>query len=197
MKQGVSEDFPAAARELAERCIDACQRALGVTLDYSEESLAVLDHWLAEVPADKPELIELVAPMAGAYFGELSRQRLGGSWLMPGLDPGSWRVQLTGRALSWSPVAMAAEAIAGAEVEGHDATLRAGADAQLVADRLEQLPPVTEQEFYSLTGRLEALTAVADYLADLSRLDREDEVDGDGDDDDEDEAGPGDKPVKP
>jgi len=183
MKGPVSEEFPVAARELAERCIVACRTATGMILDYSEESLAVLDHWVSQA-GDKPEMVDLVAPLAGAYFGELTRRRFGAAWVMRGLEPASWRVELASFGLTWSPVAMAAEAVAGAEVDGYDATLQAGAREALVAERLAQLPPVPEDEFYSLTGRLEALEVVVDFLADLERQDREDaEADAEVDDD--------------
>ncbi|MCC6996348.1 MAG: hypothetical protein IT370_17185 [Deltaproteobacteria bacterium] len=186
--------FPAAVRELAERCIEACRRALGgLEMDYSEESLALLDHWIGQAPPDKPEMIDLVAPMAGAYFGELARRRLGGAWVLRGLEPGSWRVEVKEFGLSFSPVGMAAEAVARGDAEGYDATLAAAGHEAVVATRLGELPEVTEEEFYSLTGRLEALVVVVDFLADLKRQDAEDEAADKGgeaaEDDDEGDEG--------
>lgn len=181
-ERGVSDEAsfpvaPVAVRELAERCIDACRRALGgMELDYSEESLALLDHWIGQAPPDKPEMIDLLAPMAGAYFGELARRRLGGAWVMRGLEPGSWRVEVKEFGLSFSPVGMAAEAVARGDAEGYDATLAAAGHEGVVATRLGELPEVTEEEFYSLTGRMEALVVVVDFLADLKRQDAEDEA---------------------
>ena len=48
-------------------------------------------------------------------------------------------------------------AVARGDAEGYDATLAAAGHEGVVATRLGELPEVTEEEFYSLTGRMEAL----------------------------------------
>lgn len=55
---------------------------------------------------------ELVAATAGAYFGEVVRRRLGGSWHLPSNDPGTWRLVLPSGLWFW-PVAMVMAAILG------------------------------------------------------------------------------------
>jgi hypothetical protein len=166
------QEFPEAVRELSERCVEAARRAGGLVLDYSEVSLAMLDHYVAGVPADKPEVADLVAPMVGAYFGEVARRRLGGRWLTPGLDAASWRIEVETCPIRFSPVAMAFEAIAQGEVEGQDAHVAVGEYEGLVADRLAEAPPLPEDEFYSLTGRLETLEQIADFVHEIIRQER-------------------------
>ena len=70
---------------------------------------------------------ELVAATAGAYFGEVVRRRLGGSWHLPSEDPGTWRMVLPSGLWFW-PAAMAMAAILGPE--GDALQPSRGADAR-------------------------------------------------------------------
>lgn len=177
-----ADEFPDRVRELADRCVEAVQRAHAFTMDYSEESLAMLDHYVTAVPEDKREVIDLVAPLVGAYFGEVARRRLGGRWKTPGLEPSSWSIELAAVPLSFSPLGMAAEAIVEGELPGYDSAVRTGSMEEPVRQMLEVAPPLPEDQFYSLTGRLEALEQIADFMHELARQSGEDA------DDDEDEA---------
>ena len=59
-------------RELTAACQRSVQEAVGVPLDGTQDTLPILDHYLSEVPKDsKPEVLSLIAPMCGAYFGSL------------------------------------------------------------------------------------------------------------------------------
>ena len=109
--------------EFASQAVDYVRHSLGVTLEYDSETLPILDHYLRQItsaPASPgsdagrgPEAAAaLVAATAGAYFGEVVRRRLGGSWHLPSADPASWRMVLpTG--LWFYPVAVAMAAILG------------------------------------------------------------------------------------
>lgn len=115
--------------EFASQVVEYVRRSLGVTLEYNSETLPILDHYLREVtrgpgaarrPANGggpsadtlPVATSLVAAAAGAYFGEVVRLRLGGSWHLPTSDPGTWRLVLPS-GLWFFPVAMAMAAIVG------------------------------------------------------------------------------------
>jgi len=152
--------------ELAERAVEYVRRALGLVLDYTPETLPVLDHYLDQVPTDQPETVALVASSAGAYFGEVTRRSLGGEWEGPGLGrvpPTGWRVRLTG-GVSFSPIGYAAESIVEAEVEGYDGAFDVPpADRPAVEQALEDRE-VPEDEYYSLSGRLETLEYVVDIV---------------------------------
>lgn len=120
---------PAQVLEFGDQAVEYVRRALGVALAYDSETLPVLDHYLRQVglrpdsprgPA-QPELLaaDLVGATAGAYFGEVVRRRLGGSWHLPSADPGTWRLVLPS-GLWFFPVAMAMAAIRGPDTDGED-----------------------------------------------------------------------------
>jgi hypothetical protein len=158
---------PDQVSEYVRAAVDFVRRAVGMVLDGSDESLAVLDHYVAQVPRDKPAIVTLVAPAVGAYFGEVVRRRWGGEWRLVG-EPAEWRLSLEGGALSFAPVGMAATAVCRAEVEGYDADVALDpARREAVEAAMELCAPVTEEYFYSLTGRFETIQHMLDLLAGL------------------------------
>ena len=158
---------PDPVSEYVRAAVDFVRRAVGMVLDGSDESLAVLDHYVGQVPRDKPAIVLLVAPAVGAYFGEVVRRRFGGEWQLQG-DPAAWRLSLEGGALSFAPVGMAAAAVCRAEVDGYDAEVALEpVHREDIEAALERAAPVTEEYFYSLTGRFEAIQHVLDLLAGL------------------------------
>ncbi len=152
------------------------QRALGVELDDSEESLAYVDHYnndSARAEALKPEVLALVAPALGAYLGQVAIGRFGGHWVTDG-DPADWRVELDPAPLTFHPVGMAAEALRGEEVDGYDASFSTREDLMgPLLEALESAPPVDEAYYYSLTGRLETLAHALDILTESERRKRD------------------------
>jgi len=146
---GDGDGGPKQVLEFASQAVEYVRRALGVTLEYNSETLPLLDHYLRQVlaaqasgPADsrpgngksgngksgrptgkvdgeRPPATALVAATAGAYFGEVVRRRLGGSWHMPSADPGSWRLVLPSGVWFW-PVAMAMATILGPEGDAEE-----------------------------------------------------------------------------
>ena len=150
------------------------QRAVGVELDRSEASLAFVDHYAkgARESALKDELLALVAPALGAYLGEVAIGKFGGHWVLDGEDPSEWRVELEPVPLRFWPVGMAAEALRGDEVEGYESSFAVfGPSASTLMSQLlealSRVPPVDEEYFYSLTGRLETLTHAVEVLSEL------------------------------
>jgi len=166
---------PGAVFELCEQLVDFVCRALGIALDYTAETLPVLDHYLKSVPEDEPAAVALVATTAGAYFGEVARRTLGGAWETGDAPPESWQVRLTGD-VTFAPVGFAAGAIH--EAPGPRAQRGVGCDVDEDAGRFD-VPPdrraaveealdargaVPEDEYYSLSGRLETLMLVVDVV---------------------------------
>ena len=116
-----SDVAPEQVIEFAGALLDFVERAVGMRLDYEEETLPVVDHYLGL--AQRPltaELFALVTPAAGCYFGEVVRRKFGGRWVLDGADPVGWRLQLEPCFLYLYPVGMAAEAL----VERPDSLLR-------------------------------------------------------------------------
>jgi hypothetical protein len=140
--------------------------------------------------AARPPATALVAATAGAYFGEVVRRRLGGSWHLPSADPGSWRLVLPSGLWFW-PAAMAMATILGPEGDDEpardrddddddgedgpdlDVAAEGGWDASLqappllrahVARVLESMADVSEEEYYTLCCRLDTLEHVQAVL---------------------------------
>ncbi len=158
-----SSPCPKEVDEYARRAVDYVAEALALTLEYDSDTLPILDHYLRSVPPDQPDLVALVAVTSGAYFGEVVRRRLGGTWDLSTGEPDSWRIVLpTG--LSFAPAGVVAEAI------GRDeAIIPANFDAPPrlrphLESTLERMGEVTLETFYSLCGRLDTLEHVQDVL---------------------------------
>ncbi|MBI4508633.1 MAG: hypothetical protein HY698_03280 [Deltaproteobacteria bacterium] len=156
---------PSVVFELAERAVEFVRRSLELTLDYTPETLPILDHYLTMVPRDQPDTVELVAAAAGAYFGEVVRRALGGAWDISAPSVKDFRVRLPGD-VTMSPIGFCAEAILQSEVEGYDGSFEVPAAARsLVEEALEEKEEVAAEEYYSLSGRLETLMLVVDQVA--------------------------------
>lgn len=162
------------------------ERALQVTLDGSITSLAFVDHYLSLAREEEREpIVSLLAAGAGAYFGELIRQHIGGSWVGDGEQPRRLRLLLEPQFVHLSPVDQAYEAIAGTAMAPGDLRLASGPefdsgfglappaaddepgadDAQWLSERLAELAPVPEDQFHSLTCRFETLQLMLEMLA--------------------------------
>lgn len=154
---------PGEVHDLAERTVDFVRRAIGIALDYTPETLPVLDHYLAGVPDDNDETVALVAATAGAYFGEVARRILGGEWGDTAGSPTEWELTVAG-SLRLTPGAFAREAILTVDT-GEAVYDVPDADRAAVEDALEAKGEVAEDEYYSLCGRLETMQLIADVLA--------------------------------
>jgi hypothetical protein len=155
---------PGDIHELAERAVDFVRRAVGITLDYTPETLPVLDHYLRSVPADRPELVTLVAASSGAYFGEVIRRAMGGEWEDDPEQDGGWRLTLVGN-IQLAPIGIARETITKDDslgVGGWDVPLP---HREAVEEAMTAAGEVPEDEYYSLSGRLETLHLIADVVA--------------------------------
>jgi hypothetical protein len=141
--------------ERAERTVQQVKQATGITLDYTPETLPILDHYLGQVPRGRTEILALVVETIGSYFGEVVRKALGGTWEHDG------RLELDG-GIVFSPEAMVAEAAQAGPVEDVDAEFTVPLEARgAVEDALSRAGGVDEAEYYSLSGRFETLLLVA------------------------------------
>jgi len=161
---------PDAVAELADACVRFVERKLGVRLDYSLETLPVLDHYLVQARTevrDRPELIPLLVNAAGAYFGEVVRRRVPSWWHMPTTDPTSWQIQAEPVYLWFEPVGMAYDALLGGERAEDDPMAKLEIDEEdreALEVRLSELPAVEEDEFFALSTRLEVIDIAADVI---------------------------------
>lgn len=156
---------------------DYVRRALGLELDGSVESLAFVDHYIGQMRDVSDELLELVAPALGSYFGEVVLSRLAGEWDARAEDPAHWTITLAGpdggALLSFHPVALAAESVRGEDLEDYDAAIVPTPElAGQLADVLATAAPVAADYYYSLTGRLESIEHVVELLLALKERER-------------------------
>lgn len=176
---------PDAIKDLAAACVSFVERAVGVRLDYTPETLPLLDHYLAEArkilqsavsaaPNDAKvvEPRELVAEAAAAYFGEVVRRRHPCWWRLDAPEGGRLpvhRLEFRRLHLVIHPVMLIEEAL---DLDADSELLRSDlrgfdlddADVKTVEQRLSDLPAVDITEFVSLSTRLEVLDIISDAI---------------------------------
>ena len=161
MDEQTPEEIAALIEEILRDVIDAYD----VAPDFCPETLPLVDQLVRDQVAGLPQAErEHKLAAVGAYFGEVMRRHLDGRWVVVG-PAHAWRVELTSCFLYFRPVGMAAETLAGCELEAHDGsfgTLNELRDE--LAAVLEQAAPLAEDEYYSLAGRADILELVADWL---------------------------------
>lgn len=154
---------PTEVANFAEQAVEYVQRSIGIVLEYNSETLPVLDHYLRQIPDDEPGARELVIATAGAYYGEVVRRHLGGTWVVEG-EPDSWRLVLPG-GLSFAPAGFVATAVALSEVDDYDTRFGVPPKMrEMFEEALEVMSPVTEEHYYSLCGRFDTIEHVQDVL---------------------------------
>jgi hypothetical protein len=105
---------PPAIRDLAAACVRFVQRAVGVELDYTPETMSLLDHYVEQgrkAARERPETVPLVAQTVGAYLGEVLRRSHHAWWRIEDPDPLAWRLELESVFLVVRPMAMIARAL--------------------------------------------------------------------------------------
>jgi hypothetical protein len=156
--------------EYATACLEYVRRALEFELDFSPETLGVLDHYAGTVRAtlgERPELAPLIARAMGAYFGEVVRGVIPAFWRIPSLNVHDFQVCSRVAYLSVNPVGVAYDAIfVGAPHDGPRSIVRsAPEDREFLERRLSTLPPVPEDQYYLFTTRLEVLEVANEALS--------------------------------
>ena len=169
-------EVPIPVFELAEACRRFVLSAVGVELDYSSDTLPVLDEYLRVVKksvADRPELEPVATRAIAAYFGEVVRRYIDGFWRRDHADPEHWLLAARRAYLSMSPLGIVLESLAeGAERPGPAATLDFPEDERdAVEARLAVFPEVPEDQYYLLSTRIEVIEVVYEALRDRMKAD--------------------------
>jgi hypothetical protein len=169
MSETATPPPPPAVHELAQACVGFVQQQLAFTLDYTSETLPVLDHYLRGKLREAGAAADLIAASAGAYFGEVVRRRLPGArWHSPPGDYRSWRLEFEPFFLWFNPLGAAVEAAGGEASEGWNAHFQVFDEARGEVQRaLAAAPEVADADYFTLGVRLEMLELVADVLAAL------------------------------
>ncbi|MEO0326440.1 MAG: hypothetical protein AAF447_26065 [Myxococcota bacterium] len=164
---------PDAVRDLATACVASVRATLAFDLDFTPDTLAVLDHYAKEVVQEEDAtILQLVAPMCGAYFGEVVRRELGAArWHAPDDTYRLWRLELEPAFLHFNPLGVALEVLRGEDAPGWYAHLQfLDDDRSLVASTTENLGAVKAEDYYRFTVRHEVVQGVAANLAEKPRL---------------------------
>ena len=158
---------PAEVIELAASCVRFVLSKYKVTLDFTSDTLSLVDQYLRDARAElvvRPEASTLIASAAGAYLGEVVRRRFGGYWRAVG-DPSTWRVMLSRVYLSFNPVGMALEALELRDQEGWHAHVALGpGERELIDARLAALPEVSEEEYFAPSTPFDVLEVTVEAL---------------------------------
>ena len=162
-------DSPENVLELARACEKYVVQALGFQLDYTIETLPVLDQYTREVKGPisaRPELLPLLGHAVGAYFGEVLCRSASAFWRLPSTNVVDWQVCMRQTFLWFNPIGAAYDALtAGNQHDGPSSQLRvAPEDRSLVQARLERLEHVPEDEYFLLSTRVEVIELVCEEL---------------------------------
>lgn len=169
------ESPPASILELAHACVQAVANATKIELDFTQDTLPVLDHYLDAAKGPRDEIVGLVAPMAGAYFGEVLRRALGPArWELVDDDYGACRLRFPQAGLALNPIGVALESLLRTSIGDVGAHLDVPeACRERVAAALDLFGDVREDDFYRLAVRYEgieqALAALSPEIAERKR----------------------------
>lgn len=161
---------PEPIQALTSACVEYVARSVGMVLDFTPETLSVLDHYARTARAElerNPALGPLVAPAMGAYFGEVVRARFEGFWRLPSPNQHDWSVCSTLVFLAINPIGVGYDALYGGEDHaGPRSNLRvAPEDREYLDRRLQTLPPAPEGDYFLFTTRFEVIEIATEALS--------------------------------
>lgn len=148
-----------AVMDLTVACVTSVKNATGLELDLTQDTLPVLDHYadLADSPRD--EVVSLLAPMCGAYFGEVIRRELAdGDWQIGAEGHAQWRLSFDHCSLAFNPIGAALEILLRQDVPEWGAHLQtAPADRLRIEKALDVFGDVRDRDYYTFSVRYEAI----------------------------------------
>ena len=161
------EAAPAHIQELADGCVRFVATRYGATLDFTSDTLSLLDQWARDArseAAERPDVARIVETAGGAYLGEVIRRAFGGYWRICD-DEADWRLLLSAAYCSFNPVAMVREAIWLKPADGWHGHVEVDpADREAIEARLAALPEVADDEFYAPSTRFDVVELVVHAL---------------------------------
>lgn len=148
-----------AVLDLTVACVTSTKNATGLELDLTPDTLPILDHYAALVDSPRDEVVSLLAPMCGAYFGELVRRQLDdGAWVLDPDDYTRWRLRFEACSLTFNPIGIALEVLLGQDVPDWGAHLETSPEDRLRVKRaLDVFGDVRDQDYYTFSVRYEAI----------------------------------------
>lgn len=163
---------PAQILEWADACRGFVKDALGIELDFTPETLPLLDHYVrSKAKPASEEVQQLLMPPLGAYFGEVVRRRLdseGARWHAPGEDFEQYRLEFESFFLHFNPLGVVLEVLRDEDTPGYGAHFQMLDDARShVESVLSTSPEITADDYYTFTMRYETLELIVSVLLGL------------------------------
>ncbi|MEZ4437595.1 MAG: hypothetical protein R3B72_00780 [Polyangiaceae bacterium] len=159
---------PGKVIELAANCVRFILAKYKVELDFTPDTLSLVDHYVDEAReaiAERPELLAVTAHAIGAYLGEVVRRSHACWWRIDHEDPGAWRLEFRTVYLSFYPVQVAYAALTREEDEASFSGFEMeDEDREALITRLADLPGVSEEAFFAPSTKLEVLDIAVDAL---------------------------------
>jgi hypothetical protein len=148
-----------AVMDLTVACVTSTKNATGLELDLTPDTLPILDHYAQLLDSPREEVVSLLAPMCGAYFGELVRRQLqDGIWSLDRDDYAEWRLRFEACSLTFNPLGIALEVLLVEDVSDWGAHLQtAPQDRSRVKEALEVFGDVRGRDYYTFSVRYEAI----------------------------------------
>jgi hypothetical protein len=165
----VAPAVPDVIQELAVSCVQFVQAAVGMELDFTHETLPILDHYARiarQQVAARPEAAPLLAQTMGAYFGQVVAAELTGFWRVVDADSHQWLLCLQPVFLALNPVGVGYDVLfAGSDHPGPSSELRlARQDRELVELRIAALPETSEEDYFTFSTRFDVTQIAAEVL---------------------------------
>jgi hypothetical protein len=148
-----------AVMDLTVACVTSVKNATGLELDLTQDTLPILDHYASMADSPRDEVVSLLAPMCGAYFGELVRRQFeDGTWVLDSEDQSEWRLTFESCSLVFNPIGVALEVLLQQDVPDWGAHLHTAPEDQLRVKRaLEVYGDVRDRDYYTFGVRNEAI----------------------------------------
>ena len=164
--------------------VAAVQSATGQRLDLTPETLPFLDYYgqiyrgsrdkkFTKDRAAAENLSLLLAPMGGAYFGQVIHAKYACQWHAPLQSYGEWRIQFEHCFLYFNPVAVAMEVFNQKEMKGWPAAFETRPeDEAWLCSILDELGRVSVEDYYTFSVRWEILDTVVARLETAEIMER-------------------------
>lgn len=169
VESGPFEGVPLAVADLCQATGDFVERSVGIRPDYTPDTLSLVDHYATVARQElrrRPEVLDVTAQAIGAYFGEVVRRSLVGFWRLPSANQHDWQICGQAAFVAINPLGVGYDAVRlGTDHGGPSSQLKvAPEDRQAVEQRLATVPPVAEEDFYTLCTRHEVLEIVMEAV---------------------------------
>ena len=157
--------------QLADSCVDFVQRALQLPLDYTQDTLPILDHYLrtARKEAKDASVLAPLVPAVGSYFGVLLCRLFDDArFVGEGEAYEQYRVEFGSLFLHLNPLGIAQEVLTVADAPGWHAHLAMLPDQRVIVEQtLTQGLSLQDQDYYSFSVRYEMIDHVVAVLGAL------------------------------